>query len=273
MHRRLVALSILCAFSCSGAFAWGPATHAYIAVESTGSRHPAVVYGAMAPDMDHASLTDAQVRGALRSLTHGEFDLLGESAFALGFATHNGLWGADSRAHGYIDPDTSQFVNGYMIERSEILSAETGLSRGQAETVLEGAVDMLICTELAPETGPMMFWGALLAGPNGRREMMAAFAGPLASAVPELTEGEAEDIVGQNSDLFMWAALIYGSQLGSPKSYLRFVYPLALSVYVGTDFPTAAAVFTRAIELCSDYEVMMDVTIEAVQEGLAANGH
>jgi hypothetical protein len=273
MHRRLVALSVLCLFSCSGAFAWGPATHAYVAIESTGLRQPAIAYGATVPDMDHIAPSSTPIRGALRALTHGECDLLGQSAFALGFATHNGIWGADAQAHGYVDPDTSQFVEGYMRSRSEILSAETGLSRGQAETFLEAAVDFLICTELAPETGAMIFWGGVFAGGTGRSQVVAAFAGPLAEAVPDLTQSEAEDAIAQYSDVFMWFSIVYGSQLGSPRPYLMFVYPMALSLYVQTDFPTSAAVFARALEMCSDYEDMMDVTVEFVREGLVAHGY
>ena len=109
----------------SQAFAWGSATHAYIC-DHLGARGPVrnlnEMYGGMAPDVFNYLFTDKTLMETLYGATHYSnfLDVWKNSrtpigkALALGFISHNGLWGADSTAHGvpYNNPD------GYVIGKA-----------------------------------------------------------------------------------------------------------------------------------------------------------
>ncbi|MCU0563476.1 MAG: hypothetical protein MUE48_05975 [Desulfobacterales bacterium] len=159
----------VCIGFASQAFAWGSATHAYIC-DHLGARGPVKnlneIYGGMAPDVFNYLFSDNTLRETLYAATHyGSFTDVGKSshtltgkALALGFISHNGLWGADATAHGvpYNNPE------GYVVGKAIAMRFKFGFffaDGGQIDpndlafwlnvelyhNAIESAVDILLC--------------------------------------------------------------------------------------------------------------------------------
>jgi len=104
-------------FTCSTAFPWGSATHAYIGDhigKILGLRNSNEIYGSMLPDLFNYTfeLEGTNLYFFLRSHTHGfpgQEDFMKvwykakwwgyQKSIAYGFVSHNDVWGADSTAH------------------------------------------------------------------------------------------------------------------------------------------------------------------------------
>jgi len=115
----------------SSAFAWGPATHTYIANQLQGpGEKPDQMYGAVTPDIN--LLLSADAWSPYFQMTHHEFAVWNTStssdskvmkALAYGYTTHNEDWGADYTAHihSLAYPEFAQ--GGYVIKKSAELCA------------------------------------------------------------------------------------------------------------------------------------------------------
>jgi len=156
------------------ALAWGTATHAYVAkalasdfVSGPTWLRPYLecqfAYGAMAPDL--AWVAPASLQASLGQATHQApgyddvFDLGQPSqpatiAFALGWLTHNEVWGADFWAHNPAD--------GYVVTKAAILAGATGVPDGLAHDTIEIAVDLLLDHQHDPGIGGYVSQAAAL---------------------------------------------------------------------------------------------------------------
>ena len=252
---RTVALAAVAASGVVAA-AFGPATHAWLAEQITGSSRPSLLYGAIAPDMDAVYsllLKDNDRHAALRNLTHRQFDLLPPGPFATGFATHNSLWGADSYAHAKAGPQQSKSDEPYFPAVARQLAQETGLSLDHANTYVEAAVDYLLRRDHGPRVGANLVQAALLSGHGTRQAAIDAFADPLAEALGDESPAGARHTIFIADTVFRLGALIYGSQLARDPDYLMTVMPLVLALYDNTDYRTASLRFARTIQLCEAY--------------------
>jgi len=151
------------------AFAWGSATHAYIC-DHLGAQGPVKnvneMYGGMAPDVFNYLFADKALMERLYAATHyGNFMDVWKSsgtpigrALALGFISHNGLWGADSTAHGvpYNNPEgyvigkaiAMRFKYGAFIKDGGEVSPSDPVFWLNVElyhNAVEAAVDILLC--------------------------------------------------------------------------------------------------------------------------------
>ncbi len=109
--RVFLVLALLVVLSMN-AFGWGNATHVYIAQRlgtETGRVNPRALYGATLNDAFNLILTPTG-QYLYDQLHHNPMPFLGCAyrcqikAVAYGFASHNGLWGADYTAHDYMLP-------------------------------------------------------------------------------------------------------------------------------------------------------------------------
>ncbi|HOZ46862.1 MAG TPA: hypothetical protein PLO37_00440 [Candidatus Hydrogenedentes bacterium] len=236
------------------AWAWGPATHAYLAMKITGQKSPDIIYGAMAPDMSMGALFDQDLSNRLANLTHGKFELLAPSAFATGFATHNGLWGADSYAHTHHSSDDTE---AYATRKVHQLMDELNISHMDAEGYFEGAVDLLVRFEYGPELSRIILESA--SGSSHADDMAAAFAKPLAEASQGMSEEAAAEAIRKAVAVFQFGAQYYGRQTMQPDENLRKVAIMTIRMRKACDMATAEKCFERALEICrGDYVQELD---------------
>lgn len=120
------------------AFAWGTATHAYLAHGAAQGRlNSREIYGSTVPDLFNLML-DSPDYDYLVNQTHYHFGKVQKKAkgtdlesFAFGFISHNEKWGADRTAHrkGFTTPG-----EGYIIAQSALLGPKL---QPQIQTILE----------------------------------------------------------------------------------------------------------------------------------------
>ncbi len=155
MQRAVPFLAVCLIFvGSAGAFAWGTATHAYLAKEAgQGNLNSQEIYGGTVPDLFNLML-DSPDHDYLVNRTHYHFGKVQKEAqgtdlesFAFGFVSHNEKWGADRTAHrkGLTTPG-----EGYIIAQSTLLAPQL---QPQLQTILvESGVDPIIASLLA---GPL----------------------------------------------------------------------------------------------------------------------
>lgn len=234
--RLIVACLIACPF---GAWAWGPLTHAYIASCVTNSENYDLIFGSGAPDLN-GMIDDNEEGGALRSLSHHEFERLAPSAFTTGFTTHNESWGADYYAHS-----DGTYASDMMAKLEEDLS----ITASQAHTLFESCIDMQIRLAHGPGWGTLLAESARASGEANEQLMVDAYAGALAARVTGLSTSQADedirkalkdlrsktitigDILAQESvsDIeadTLWYLAIY---LGVPEGKARTYYEYAMA--------------------------------------------
>lgn len=122
----IVFLSSLLVFPIN-VFAWGPATHAYIAKQLCGDYYDIYeIYGSVLPDFYNDKF-DAPYNAYLTKIAHYNLDKLKKESrknnlynFALGYISHNEKWGADLTAHK--KARTIKKGKGYIIEKIKILA-------------------------------------------------------------------------------------------------------------------------------------------------------
>jgi hypothetical protein len=165
----------------SEAFAWGFATHAYIADhlgKTKKIQNADEIYGSVAPDTFNYLFTNPDYLGFLADQTHAEFTKLWNTSnqglgksLAYGFASHNDHWGADSTAH-HNGLTFGQDV-GYVIAKAMLLAdtlsqvlADAGLNVPYEVTfeisheLLEDGIDILV-KSLDPSIGQKLSSSAL----------------------------------------------------------------------------------------------------------------
>ena len=282
----------------SQAFAWGSATHAYIC-DHLGAQGPLKnlneLYGGMAPDVFNYLFTDNTLRETLYGATHYSnfLDVWKSSrtpigkALALGFISHNGLWGADGTAHGvpYNNPD------GYVIGKAIAMRFKYGpffsdggkidpndltfwLNVELYHNAVESAVDILICRH-DRALGGKISAAALARSP----EFPAMLVKTYRSLAPENL------IRGTESD-FRRNLVAYGFALMQPRekavediaSQLASMAGAFLAMYgidpsgLGDLDTLAFNIINLALEECEgDYLDAVNGTIERVSSALKSN--
>ena len=251
---------------CLQAQAWPPATHAYLAERITGYRDPEIMYGATMVDFHGTLIANKKADKALKRIAHDEFHRLEPSKFAVGFATHNALWGADYYAHLYYDKSADPIYSTLKIRQ---LSQEFAISMQKAEDSFEGVIEFMIRIEYGPELGRLMAEGAR---DTHEEELARAFAAPLAKRTGMSVEQAAGE-VRKAARGFQVLADTYAKQLvRDDDDYLRFLAVLAIQGYLGRSHEEAERYFTRVIELCEDdYQAEMDRIVRNIRDRMLAN--
>jgi len=216
----------------TAAFSWGSAVHAYIGDKlgaQEGLLNKNEVYGSMAPDLFNFQLTKPEYRIFLYGQTHNNFQkVLDEAksqpalALALGFLSHNGVWGADYTAH---DKGITFGQDGYIIAKAEILltylkenipayqalNISDDVGKEVAHQLVENAVDILM-KRLDSKIGEKIIAAALPPNPNMPLLVVKAYAGDLASYAG-ISEREAASFIASSDRQFRNILILYGQAL------------------------------------------------------------
>ncbi|HNR30620.1 MAG TPA: hypothetical protein PKI11_07000 [Candidatus Hydrogenedentes bacterium] len=263
----IAALTVVLLIAAAPAVAWGPAMHAYVVARVLGPEALEAVFGATLPDFNGAARLRPTVDAAIKRLTHYEFERLAPSSFATGFATHNGVWGADHYAHHYPNDVDATY---YATRKIKALSARTGLSLNLAEDVFEAAMDMRVGLECGPELGRLIRDAARSVGPKEEQAIVDAFAAPLAERVPELSAEDAESALRWAFRAHKALMQAFAVQLMQDREYmLRLGAPL-LARHLECDAAAARKHLEAALELCADWREEMDRMAEKVGAALRA---
>lgn len=259
------ALATLVIVASFNAYGFGMGTHAYVAWRVCGTPWLEVAYAAMAPDCFQLASSDA-VKTRMQHMTHFEFDRLAPTPFAIGFATHNGEWGADHYAHCYYDPlapDT------YFTARMRQLSDEFGFSINKGEDVIEGILDYMLRRDFDVWWGEFLTAAAHSCGPSQDRQLVDAFALPLSQSVSGLTLEQAQSTVRSVASGYRWAMGIYGDQLATNElPYIWQILVGGMANDLDIEEAEAEQVLIRAEELCQDYRTELDAIAVSVRNEL-----
>lgn len=250
MRASLLTFSAWAAFA-SIAVAWGPTTHMYIARCVTESSDAIVTYGAALPDMNAVLLSEPQVNAAIKDLLHDEFDLLPPSFLGIGVATHNSFWGADYYAHLFWHPENPETDTTYSTIKIRQLSADLGISLGNAEDLFEGTIDYLIRIDHGPAMAAMVERAAE-AGLSAEQVLVDTYTAPLMQRLPSLTQEEAEGYIRYAAQGFQFITRLFGQQLAQDDETVTEAVPPLLARYLGIDEETAETYFNYAVALCQD---------------------
>jgi hypothetical protein len=228
----------------SSAYAWGYATHAYIAYllnKKVNQKDLNEVYAAMAPDLFNLRF-DLPVMGddGLYFWMHYRFDLVldqketGQSkGLGYGFASHNDAWGADYTAHH--SGRTYGQAEGYVIAKavdlgeadptlSYLVGPEVALDL--QHNLVEYALDLLT-KRLDPEIGERIVASAMCRSPEFPALLVAAYADEEQFAALVHPADPAEVIVGAEAD-FNAMMVSYGQILMLDEEAAR----VAMSYYL-----------------------------------------
>lgn len=216
----------------TAAFSWGSAVHAYIGDQLAargGLLNENEVYGSMAPDLFNFRFDKPEYREFLYAQTHENFQKVVDEAksqpamaLALGFLSHNDVWGADSTAHH--SGITFGLGKGYVIAKAEILLSylnsiqeyvdlEIPVPVGMeiAHQLVEDAVDILM-KRVDSKIGEKMIAAALSPHPNMPLLVVNAYAGDLASYAG-ISEREAAKFIVSSDRQFRNVSILYGQAL------------------------------------------------------------
>lgn len=255
--RRLVMVAAM--GMATGAWAWGPATHMYLAEQATGADRAEVHFGAMLADMNQMVFDDPGVAGALRYLTHYEFDRIPPSCLGLGFAAHNETWGADWYAHEYFLCDDPEASGLYSTQKILHLANAFAIPPVDAEFLFEFAVDYLLRVDDGPALGRKLRAAALSFGPRQQTMIADAFAAPLREMVPSLTSRDAERYVRTAARRQQNITKLYAAAFMRPDDDVFRVLTQFTTSYLRYDPAVSRERLAYAIELCrDDYRAELD---------------
>jgi len=243
------------------AFAWGPATHLYIAYRIFGEDQPASLYGSMVPDMCDIEVFNRAAKGAFKHITHYDYDRLAPSPFARGFATHNQKWGGDSYAHAYLVKELTAEYPKVIFEQ---LSRETGISVHQAEDCIEMVLEYAIRRDLGPEFGKLVASSPDAVGKAEEDALVKAFAKPFSEKVAGLSEAEAAEHIRIMFSCHRLLTKCYGRLMTLDEELLRPLGPVAVMIYLKTSKDRANTIFERACELCEDWQEHLDIIADEI---------
>jgi hypothetical protein len=300
MRRTILLLLVLLAPCASPVFAWGSATHAYIA-DHIGSRvegiNNAEAYGAMVPDLFQSDM-DLAFDPLLSAYTHGTWGhelflapwltarMREDRASGYGWASHNDVWGADSTAH---DP-----ISGYVVHKAAELDAAMAADgvwdyiEQQLGFPLPDADRLLFCHIVVETDGDILMKGA---DPKlGEHVIGAALLGApqIATLLVDSLEGADAATVRTMEDRFRRYMYFYGGSLAQDDdeaiellshdvtrqalAYLAWAHP-ELTVDDFQDLVDRLAHFAMlsALPLMDDYIPAVQETILSVSSELAAH--
>lgn len=253
------------------AFAWGPATHVYLAEGATKLTRPDVQFGSMLPDMNQMILSKPEIMEAVRFLTHWEPDRVAPSGLALGMITHNEAWGADWYSHQYWLPETPESTGLYSTGKIRHLEAVLAVEPYAAEFLFEFAIEYLLRVDEGRVLGRKMLAGAAEFGPAKQRMIVEAFAAPLAERVAGLSEEQAEKELRVASRLFRFVTETYGAAFVCDETAFFRALRSFTAFYLHLEPETAGHHLSYAIELCrDDYRAELDRIREQLSIDMAA---
>ena len=283
-------------------YAWGPATHAYIAHElgsEQGRADLQEVYGAVLPDAFNLMFGDP-LQESLWTQTHYEFMKLvekaesnGDKALAYGFASHNEAWGADRTAHisSTVHPES-----GYVIRKRDELAAIlepqvrfflllSGVFNAGAlvkevlptvaDSAIETAVDLLICENEDPQIGERLMLAARARGWSAPILLSKAYVEDLAATAGTTEAVAASLIIGAEKEFreqigLYGAALTQEERIDALSEQGAELAKLLLAAEHGTivDIPAdlMTEILNEAIDVVKDdYAVELAATVEQVR--------
>ncbi len=288
-------------------FAWGEATHAYIA-DHIGKRDPGAnrneMYGAQLPDVFNTAFDlPADLQMAVRAMTHEDYARVwrkarcrSTKALAFGFASHNERNGADSTAH--VQSLTLGEGTGYVIAKATILAdalkqipaiQQLGLPDAMLEDVahilIEVSADLLV-KRADPAIGGKLVAASLLRSPAAKRLLIEAYAADLAAA-SGTTRAEAAARLTRLELELRKTTLLYGQALMQDEATalqllaeqvaaLGAVYLASQGIALppGVDLaPVAAFGIGKGMELCApDLARELQATTAFVKQQLRRQG-
>lgn len=246
--KRLHLFAVSLVLVSSGAWAWGPSTHAYVSSCVTDGYNLDVLFGAMLPDCCQIIRDNPTEAYHFNQLTHKEFDLLAPSALATGFKTHNGEWGADLYAHQIF---SSTPMDIYSVQVIHQLMEEFDVDASTGENVFEMCVDVKMRLILGPEWGMLLKQAANASGAEHEQAMVDAYAAELATR-SGLTQQETEEDIRNAVRGFKSLVVAFGEQLQLSEAEIHEQIPPLLAIYLQCDVSLAEAYYLRGIELTAD---------------------
>ena len=289
----------------TNAFSWGYATHAYIddqILRDSGQLNRNEIYGGLMPDTFNY-LFGLPYQQDLYGLTHYQFakawkaaDTIRDKAVAIGFVSHNDLWGVDVTAHHA--GITFGQDEGYVIAKAKMVKAfmEANVPEYQAlgvpddaalmifHELVEEAVDLRI-TEQDPEIGYTLALAALSRRPNAPALLVKAFGADIAG-LSGMSSVDTELFIKQSEVAFRNRMIFYGLALAQDRATAiqmlaeqtgglaeTFLAMYGITLPPGTDLtPLIAYAIGVSIDLCDDYAAEMDATRHKVSRELRARG-
>lgn len=302
--KALLPLGIVCALfllTPAAAFSWNQATHAYIA-DHLGARagHDNLdeLWGSVAPDFFNYVFDPATCPGWMSDQAQGTDPATvmkvwnaartrSEYAFAYGFLSHNGTWGADYVAHtsgllaGYED-------DGYIISKAKLLlqtygDAFAGLGMSQdtallvAHVIAEYAIDIRLGSEVDPLLGRKLAAAARNVTRPVRSVLIRAFAADYAAQCFGGDRSRAVSVMIAAENAFRGEMIFLGRAISqsAPVAVQRIAERLVTVLgELGYSVPVATlrAALVDAIAMSDDYMAEVDATIDFVGEGLQDHG-
>ena len=235
--------------------AFGPITHAYIAMQVFPDAPPSALFGAMAADMNDFDGWNNKLGSRFKHFTHAGADRLPPSPFQWGLLTHNSSWGADSYAHAYFHLPTEKL---YPLRLYEQLSRDTAISMNDAEDVIETILDYVICRDLGSAFIHRIAEAADAVGPAEEQALIDAFAEPLSQEVPELTRDRAADSIRMMFQCDKTFLKGMAELMALPGTSLLATAPVLLAAGLNMNPALASRCVQRAVELCADWRVHLD---------------
>jgi hypothetical protein len=290
-------------------FAWGSATHAYIAHEigvQQGSSSLNEIYGALLPDAFNVMFGDPY-QAHLWTQTHYEFMKLVDSAVsdsdravAYGFAGHNEAWGADQTAHISAIGHPEE---GYVICKQNELAAAlepqirlfllfAGVSNASqvidavlptvAHTAIETAVDLLILENEDPDVGQRLVLAARTRGWSAPILLSKAYAADFA-AEAGTTEAVAAPLIIAAESEFRYQMELYGTALSQEDPIAAVseqgaeIAKMLLAAEHGIIADVPASLMKEILDSATDlvqddYAEELAATITRVREELESHG-
>lgn len=302
----IVAACLITACWSGVALAWGSAAHAYIGdrIGRTGMMiNGQEMYGSMAPDVFNFSFENPAWMAYLYPKTHTDFLGIWErarsplgKALGYGFASHNGVWGADLTAH--TDGRTSGQGVGYVIDKALLLKqgllqvpelAALGLPEPVllevCHSMVEYGVDILV-KRLDPQIGLKVTAAAVLRSPEFPALLNREYAGELAKTFG-ISKREATDFIIGTESNFRHLTMQYGIALTRDEATvvqtfaeqlasfaIAFLQMNGVTLPPGVDLtPLAALGIQQSMILCAgDFAAELAATAAFTGEQLELNG-
>ena len=230
-------LSMVVLMTSAETFAWGAATHAYLAKGAgQGNLNSQEIYGATVPDLFNLML-DSPDYDYLVDRTHYQYGKvqkgaqgMGLNSFVFGFVSHNEKWGADRTAHrkgqttreGYIIAQATLLGPKLKPRLEEILansgdpSAAGVLAPQLAHPIAETAIDLLIKRNEDPLIGQELLQSAQNR-PSAAPDLLVAAYGKSLARRMKVSEEEAGNLIRNKEAEFREKMIRYGEILGKDE--------------------------------------------------------
>lgn len=253
----------------STASPFGPAAHAYIALQLFEESHPTALFAATLPDFNGAFRSSPAAESHMKRATHYEFEQLELTPFSAAFATHNNTWGADAIAHAYFVADAPE---NYMRRKLRELSERSGITMHQAEDLFDAALDMAIARDMGPTLGQQLYTSASASGAGEEEILVRAYAAPLAEA----TGIPVDDAVLQ----IRWAVrcmksvmMAYGNLLQKDMILHRPIAVYGCSRFFGWPQAEANRHLNDALDLAQDWRPALDEIVQGLRSVMLGNSN